>query len=158
MKMIAAVGRNYEIGVNNALPWHSPTDLKLFKQLTKDSNVVMGYRTMESLKRPLSERYNLVLINYHGFIPNGFYHASLEDVVSLKDEPVWVIGGAKTYSLLMPFVTEIWLSHMSVDVTNADTFFPAESMRSLGFKPVEAVYTQHEIKGEPCFTQIVYRR
>lgn len=35
MKMIAAVGRNYEIGIGNELPWRCPTDLKLFKQLTK---------------------------------------------------------------------------------------------------------------------------
>ena len=31
MKMIAAVGRNYEIGIGNELPWRCPTDLKLFK-------------------------------------------------------------------------------------------------------------------------------
>ncbi|MDO2421157.1 dihydrofolate reductase (plasmid) [Klebsiella pneumoniae] len=61
MKMIAAVGRNYEIGIGNELPWRCPTDLKLFKQLTKNATVVMGRKTMESLKRPLPERHNLVL-------------------------------------------------------------------------------------------------
>lgn len=44
MKMIAAVGRNYEIGIGNELPWRCPTDLKLFKQLTKNATVVMGTR------------------------------------------------------------------------------------------------------------------
>ncbi len=31
MKMIAAVGRNYEIGRGNELPWRCPSDLKLFR-------------------------------------------------------------------------------------------------------------------------------
>ncbi|EJA4629593.1 dihydrofolate reductase [Escherichia coli] len=51
MKMIAAVGRNYEIGIANELPWRCSTDLKLFKRLTKNATVVMGRKTMESLKR-----------------------------------------------------------------------------------------------------------
>lgn len=42
MKMIAAVGRNYEIGIANELPWRCSTDLKLFKRLTKNATVVMG--------------------------------------------------------------------------------------------------------------------
>ncbi|WP_212745202.1 dihydrofolate reductase [Escherichia coli] len=58
MKMIAAVGRNYEIGIANELPWRCSTDLKLFKRLTKNATVVMGRKTMESLKRPLPERHN----------------------------------------------------------------------------------------------------
>ncbi|HGU1358188.1 TPA: dihydrofolate reductase [Escherichia coli] len=70
MKMIAAVGRNYEIGIANELPWRCSTDLKLFKRLTKNATVVMGRKTMESLKRPLPERHNLVLTRSHGFVPN----------------------------------------------------------------------------------------
>ena len=77
MKMIAAVGRNYEIGIGNELPWRCPTDLKLFKQLTKNATVVMGRKTMESLKRPLPERHNLVLTRSRGYIPNGFYPAGI---------------------------------------------------------------------------------
>ncbi|WP_394628103.1 dihydrofolate reductase [Escherichia coli] len=44
MKMIAAVGRNYEIGIANELPWRCSTDLKLFKRLTKNATVVMVIR------------------------------------------------------------------------------------------------------------------
>ncbi|ENL8728958.1 dihydrofolate reductase [Citrobacter amalonaticus] len=157
MKMIAAVGRNYEIGIGSELPWRCPTDLKLFKQLTKNATVVMGRKTMESLKRPLPERHNLVLTRSRGHIPNGFYPVNVEDVLKLPD-PVWVVGGAQIYSLLMPYVDEIWLSHMSVSVPGADTFFPATMMRSLGFVPVDTAYTQRESEDEPGFLQIVYRR
>ncbi|MDT7012711.1 dihydrofolate reductase [Enterobacter cancerogenus] len=157
MKMIAAVGRNYEIGIGNELPWRCPTDLNLFKQLTRNATVVMGRKTMESLKHPLSERHNLVLTRSGGHIPNGFYPAGVDDVLKLPD-PIWVIGGSQIYSLLMPYVEEIWLSHIGLDVPDADTFFPVHMMRIMGFVPVETAYNQRASGDEPGFTQIVYRR
>jgi hypothetical protein len=45
VKMIAAVGRDFEIGKNNALPWKCPADLTVFKQLTLDHTVIMGANT-----------------------------------------------------------------------------------------------------------------
>ena len=157
MKMIAAVGRNYELGVGNELPWRCPTDLKLFKQLTKNSTVVMGRRTMESLKRPLPDRHNVVLTRSRGYVPNGFYPAHVDDVLTLPD-PVWVIGGGQIYSLLMPYVEEIWITHIAVDVPDADTFFPVNTMRIMKFFPVETVHTQRASEDELGFSQIVYRR
>lgn len=68
MKMIAAVGRNYEIGRGNELPWRCPSELKLFRELTTNATVVMGRKTMESLKRPLPERHNVVLTRSSGFM------------------------------------------------------------------------------------------
>ncbi|ECT3984233.1 dihydrofolate reductase, partial [Salmonella enterica subsp. houtenae serovar 53:z4,z23:-] len=108
-------------------------------------------------KRPLPERHNLVLTRSHGFIPNGFYPAGVDDVLKLPD-PVWVIGGGEIYSLLMPHVEEIWLSHIGIDAPGADAFFPASIMRYLGFMPVETAYAQRANESEPGFLQIVYRR
>lgn len=92
-----------------------------------------------------------------GAIPNGFYPAGIDDVLKLP-APVWVIGGGQIYSLFLPYVEEIWLSHIGVDVPCADAFFPAPMMRSLGFVPVETAYTQRANEDEPGFLQIVYRR
>ncbi|QPG08014.1 dihydrofolate reductase (plasmid) [Klebsiella pneumoniae subsp. pneumoniae] len=39
----------------------------------QNATVVMGRKTMESLKRPLPERHNLALTRSRGYIPNGFY-------------------------------------------------------------------------------------
>ncbi|EPK9448757.1 trimethoprim-resistant dihydrofolate reductase DfrA50 [Klebsiella pneumoniae] len=157
MKMIAAVGRNYEIGRGNELPWRCPSDLKLFRELTTNATVVMGRKTMESLKRPLPERHNVVLTRSSGFMPNGFYPATMDDVMQL-DGPVWVIGGAQIYSLFLPHVEELWLSHMGVDVPDSDAHFPRPMMRNLGFFPVLTAHTQRGTEDEPGFQQIVYRR
>ena len=56
------------IGADGTLPWHLPEDLKLFRELTAGSAVVMGRRTWESLParfRPLPGRRNLVLSRTH---------------------------------------------------------------------------------------------
>ncbi|MFQ0210229.1 dihydrofolate reductase, partial [Klebsiella pneumoniae] len=70
----------------------------------------------------------------------------------------WVIGGAVVYEVMLPHVTEIWLSHVNVEVPDADAFFPFEAMRQMGF---EAVDTANEFAGDeksPSFKQIVYRK
>ncbi|WP_411512048.1 dihydrofolate reductase [Escherichia coli] len=90
------VNRNYEIGIGNELPWRCPTDLKLFKQLTKNATVVMGRKTMESLKRPLQRRR--IHLCPHVFIhaPERFYPAGVADVLKLP-APAWRINRYGAY-------------------------------------------------------------
>ncbi|HHT4259174.1 TPA: dihydrofolate reductase [Klebsiella variicola] len=159
MKMIAAVGRNFEIGRGNALPWHCPSDLKLFKELTHGFIVVMGWNTALSLGKPLAGRKNVVLTRkLEDGRPAGFWHSATFDECQRKFPNGWVIGGAKTYELLLPFVDEVWISHIDIEVKGADSFFPFEMMRQLGF---EAVEVSAECSSEgvyPGFKQIVYRK
>ena len=59
--MIAAVGKNRELGKDNKLIWHLPGDLKFFKEMTIGKTVVMGRKTFESLPKILPGRKNVVL-------------------------------------------------------------------------------------------------
>ena len=54
--MIAAIGKNRELGKNNDLIWHLPNDLKYFKKVTSGKTVVMGRRTFDSLPGVLPKR------------------------------------------------------------------------------------------------------
>lgn len=49
IKIIAALGSNFEIGQNGNLPWHLKDDLKYFKDVTMNQTVVMGAKTFKSL-------------------------------------------------------------------------------------------------------------
>ena len=42
LTMIAAIGKNRELGKNNDLIWHLPTDLKFFREQTKGHTIIMG--------------------------------------------------------------------------------------------------------------------
>jgi len=155
--MIAAVGRNFEIGHNNGLPWKCPKDLVLFKQLTHGFPVMMGIKTANSLRRPLEGRKNIVLIRrFNLHIPFGFHMATLHEALR-RYQHGWVIGGGVIYEALLPHVNEIWLTHIDIEAQEADTFFPFEAMEKLGFKPVETMVDFAGDENNPPFKQIVYR-
>ena len=67
ISIIAAIGKNRELGKDNKLLWHISEDLKRFKQITSGHPVIMGRKTFESLGKPLPNRLNIVItrdINY----------------------------------------------------------------------------------------------
>ena len=61
-KIIAAVGKNLELGKNNGLIWSLPGDLKFFKEATIGHTVLMGKNTFESLPKVLPNRKNIVIM------------------------------------------------------------------------------------------------
>lgn len=61
LTMIAAVGRNFEIGRAQQLIWTLPQDQKFFRSVTKGKTVVMGRKTFESIGRPLPKRENVII-------------------------------------------------------------------------------------------------
>lgn len=119
IKMIYASDVNGVIGKDNKLPWHLPSDLKRFKELTFDQYVVMGRKTYESLPerfRPLPGRINIVLsrenkIDHPEVITLGLLKSFLT-VARMPDSPyadkdIWIIGGASIYEAVMDYVDEI---------------------------------------------------
>lgn len=61
VSIIAAIGKNRELGKNNKLLWHIKKDMEHFKNLTTGHPVVMGRKTFESISRPLPNRTNIVI-------------------------------------------------------------------------------------------------
>ena len=59
--IIAAIGKNNELGLNNNLIWHLPGDMKFFKETTINKNIVMGFNTFKSLPNLLKDRHHIVL-------------------------------------------------------------------------------------------------
>ena len=59
--IVAAIGRNNELGKDNRLLWHLPEDLKRFKEITTGHKIIMGRKTFESLPKLLPNREHIVL-------------------------------------------------------------------------------------------------
>ena len=101
LKMIAAVGKNNELGKDNDLIWPIKEDLKFFKNVTTGHTVIMGANTFFSLPKVLPNRTNIVLSQDDITVPEGviLYHdlnKFLSDYKD-KDEIVFVIGGGTIY-------------------------------------------------------------
>lgn len=157
ISLIAAVGRNNGIGVNNALPWRCSRDLKLFRKKTLGEIVVMGRKTAESLGKPLKDRFNFVLTRNPEKVPPGFaIIRDIDDVVALGDlHTVYVIGGADIYRQFIGLAHRAFVSHIETDAADADTFFPMDELRA-EFNRKMTLNFYDETDTEPAFDHVMY--
>ena len=120
IKIIAAVGKNNELGKNNDLIWHIKRDMQYFRKVTTGNIVVMGRKTYESIGKPLPERENIVITSTN--IEGVKTIANPEEVYSL-DKDVFIIGGASIYEYFINKADEIYLTEIDAE-SEADVFFP----------------------------------
>ena len=100
LSIIVAVSNDNVIGINNAMPWHLPEDLKRFKALTMGHHIVMGRKTYESLGRLLPGRTTVIVTRNMDYAVEGAIVAHRVEAVlpaCTDDEEVFLIGGAELY-------------------------------------------------------------
>lgn len=131
ISIIAAIGKNNELGKKNTLLWSLPADMKHFRKTTKEHTVIMGQKTFESIGFPLPDRRNIVLTKDNSFnIKEIETIHSLEELENLlkktskKDEEIFVIGGGQIYKLMMEKADKLYITHVDASFPDADTFFP----------------------------------
>jgi len=126
LSMIAAMDNNRVIGIDNALPWHLPDDLKHFKAITLGKTIIMGRKTFLSIGKPLPKRRNLVLSRDPEFRSDGIeVFTDLDSALATcREEPeVVIIGGATLYAEALPRAQKLYLTQVDAEVTG-DAFFP----------------------------------
>tara|TARA_B110000503_G_scaffold27381_1_gene43596 strand:- start:378 stop:872 length:495 start_codon:yes stop_codon:yes gene_type:complete len=139
MKAIIAMAQNRVIGKNNGLPWPSiKEDFKWFKEFTMGKTLIVGKTTFDTLPL-LKNRECLVLTKpveaIDAYITNQYLvnnnamtgqMISMEDVESysrFRKDYLIVVGGAKTYVKLLPYITEFYVTHVNGNY-DGDTFMP----------------------------------
>lgn len=132
ISIIAAIGRNRELGKDNKLLWHIPEDLERFKVITTGHAVIMGRKTFESLEKPLPRRLNIIITRDQEYqLPRGaakvMLAGSLEHAIeaarSTGDTEVFIIGGGQVYQQALPLADKLYLTIVDA-AFDADTFFP----------------------------------
>lgn len=128
--LIAAVADNNCIGKNNKIPWNIPEDFQYFKKTTLGKTCLMGQTTFESiigyLGKPLPGRQTVVVsLDKNYPVPQGvrLFNSLDEAFEKLKDEDVFVCGGANIYRQTINKVDTLYITqvHQSPE---GDTFFP----------------------------------
>lgn len=127
ISIIAAIGKNNELGKKNALLWSLPADMKNFRETTKGHTVIMGQKTFESIGRPLPNRRNIVLTQDKNFKTEGveivYSPEEAENLLS-KDTENFIIGGGMIYKLFIDKADKLYITHVDAEFPDADTFFP----------------------------------
>jgi dihydrofolate reductase len=128
MNLIVAADSRWGIGKNGGLLADLPTDMKYFREHTRNRVVVMGRRTLESLpgKKGLPKRVNFVLTS------NADFEAERCTVVHSEDElwealskyepdEVFLIGGATLYNRFYKYCDKLYVTKIDADL-GADIF------------------------------------
>jgi dihydrofolate reductase len=128
VSIIVAQGSNRVIGSQGRLPWHLPSDLRRFRDLTRGHAVVMGRKTFESLPpafRPLPDRRNLVISSNRGYSagPGAEVFASLPEALEACDGSCFVIGGGQVYAQATALADRVYVTDVAADPPG-DAFFP----------------------------------
>lgn len=142
ISIIAAIGRNRELGKDNKLLWHIPEDFKRFKNLTSGHPIIMGRKTWDSLpSKPLPNRTNIVVTRNPDFSPaKAGLAGSLEEAIDIAKkekalrqaqglQEIFIIGGGQIYeqAIKKGLVDKLYLTIVDPPAGggfDADTFFP----------------------------------
>jgi dihydrofolate reductase len=141
ISIIVAASTNMVIGKNNDLPWHIPSDLKRFKEVTTGKRVIMGRKCWESIPekfRPLPNRDNIIISRDYTYIAKGglvisdlkqfIFEYSLSSI-NFGPKEDFVIGGAEIYKQFFPIAQKLYLTEILSEV-EGDTYLE-------GFNPEE---------------------
>ena len=126
--IIAAIGLKNELGKDNDLIWHLPSDLKRFKKVTTGHTIVMGRKTFESIGKPLPNRETVIITRDKNYQFDGctVVHSIEEAVANNSDSSeLFIIGGAQIYKQAIETNLADRLDITLVqDTFKADVFFP----------------------------------
>lgn len=127
INLIAAIGKNNELGKNNDLIWKLKEDMKFFKETTMGHPIVMGRKTFESLPKVLPGRKNIVISRSE--IKNDqieIYKSIRDFLVQYQNfnNEVFIIGGASIYEQFIDLATKMYLTEIDEIDDRADVYFP----------------------------------
>ncbi len=138
INIILAVDKNYGIGKNNKLSWHIPEELKIFKEKTKDSILIVGRKTFEELPN-LKNRIVFCISR------STIIHSKNNDCITVFDsideaifqakalnKPIFIIGGNQIYNYVFKNYKKDLLVHISFikDSYTCDTFFDKNNLHN----------------------------
>lgn len=160
LSLIAAIGKNNELGKGNDLLWKMPADMKHFREITSGHPIIMGRKTFESIGRPLPNRQNIVITRDKTYLRDSVdvVH-SLEEAIEMSkrhfDTEVFVIGGAEIFKQAMQLANQLYITRVEAEDKTADVFFP-----SVGSEWHEKSRETHEAdeKNPFKYTFLVYKK
>ena len=126
IKIIAALSSNYVIGDEGKIPWFIKGELKRFREITINHNVVMGRKTFDSIGNILDSRKNIIISNNQSLkIDNAEVVSSFDSAISAcdTDKDIFIIGGSKIYEAALSRSQYLLLTMIDREF-KGDAYFP----------------------------------
>ena len=159
ISIIAAIGKNRELGKNNDLIWHLKGDMQFFKQTTTGHKIIMGRKTFESLPKLLPGRQHLVLTRSNLEFPKEVeVYSSIQAFLEAykdQDEEIFDIGGATLYAELLDYAEKLYLTEIDAEDQTADVYFPAFNKEDYD---KSILGTNYDEKAGVSYQHVLYKR
>ncbi len=126
LEAIVAVYADWGIGADGTQPVVLKADRRHFREVTADSAVIVGRRTMEDFPggRPLKGRRNIVVTRQELQIEGAeVVHSTEEALAAAGEERCLVIGGASVYRQFFPYLSRIHITKIEL-TPSSDRHFP----------------------------------
>lgn len=134
ISLIAAIGKNRELGRGNDLIFKIPEDMKHFREVTNGHPIIMGRKTFESIGRVLPNRLNIVITRSpkESEDQNLVYVSSLNEAIEKarrqaqgkQNNEIFVIGGGQVFNEAIKIADKLYLTIVDSEDKDADVFFP----------------------------------
>jgi len=130
ISILVAYDRKNGIGADNDLLWQRdmPADLKRFRELTTGNAIIMGWKTFESIGRPLLPgRQNIVMSRSAHDPVEGIEIVDSLEAAYAAVEPgreTFVIGGGQVYALALDTTDRVLATEVDAEFDQATVFFP----------------------------------
>lgn len=159
ISLVVAVSKNGVIGGDNELLWHLSDDLKSFKKITSNSDIIMGRKTYESIGKALPNRVNIVVSstmsqeeNMDVIVAKNPREALLK---SYRNGDVYIIGGANIYDQMHMYCDTIYLTLVDCEI-DGDAHFDLSILKD--FNEIDRKKFEKSDKNEFNFDIIKYIR
>lgn len=123
--LLAAIGRNNEIGFENKLLWNIPEDMKHFKSYTMGKVVIMGRKTFASIGNKSLPGRKCIVVSTQDLQNLAVRAKSIQEALSIDYcySEIVVIGGASIYEQTINLADKLVITHVDSEF-KADTYFP----------------------------------
>lgn len=168
LSLIVAMAKNRTIGLDGAMPWHIPEDLKFFKRVTMGHPVIMGRKTYQSIGAALPGRTNIVVTRNKDFeaadadvvhdLSEALTKAKATEELWRPDggrEEIFVIGGADIYGQALPEAQRIYMTEVHQELLG-DVFFP--ELAEGEWKETDRQDRDPETPGGPAYSLVILDR
>ncbi len=127
--LIAAIGKQHELGIGDALPWHLPDDVADFHQKIRGHTVLMGRKTFDTIGHPVKKSPTIIITRNPSFTSEGcsVFHSvedGLEHARLSGEEKIFILGGGEIYTATLDCATDLYLTLVEGVFPEATAFFP----------------------------------
>jgi dihydrofolate reductase len=158
LSMIVAYAHNKKgkqvIGKDDTLPWKIKEDMVWFREQTKDSAIVMGRKTYESIGRILPNRLNIIVTKDPEYkVEGGHVFTELEEALSFacdSGREVFIIGGESIYTQCLERIDRLYVTFIKEKKYEGDAFFPEWTLSD--FKPIQKETSEDDVNGAINYT------